>query len=113
MAAAPKKSRSAPAEVVKNRVVEVDQDGNVVDLPVEMKSVSWRGAEFTIPAKAEDFPADALIAFEEEHAFTAVKLILGEEQWERLADVSRRTARDVGAVFELLGKEAGFDRPGE
>lgn len=89
-----------------------EHDENTADGPT-MTSVDWRGRTFTFPADVEDWPADAVEAFENGRAMTAVHGVLGEAQWAAVKKVSRGTVRDVSELFELLAKAAGFDEAGE
>lgn len=95
------------------KVRVVDEDGADVDARLDSKVVEWRGEKFSIPAQIEDWPADAVLAFEEQKAMTAMKLILGPEQWETLRRISSGTVGEVSEVFELTAKAAGFESPGE
>lgn len=72
-------------------------------------SVLWRGKRFTLP-RAEDFPLEALEAEEEGKHLTALKLILGADQyttWRGLA----ATASDAEDFSAVVMKELGRGNP--
>lgn len=72
--------------------------------PAEI-TVTWRTETFTLP-QADDFPLDALEAEERGHHLTALRLILGEQQykaWRALA----RTARDAEEFSNVVMTELG------
>ncbi|GAA4527435.1 hypothetical protein [Amycolatopsis samaneae] len=68
-------------------------------------AVSWRGKRFTLPSPAE-FPLEALEAEEDGKHLTALKLILGADQyatWRGLAS----TAADAEDFSAVVMKELG------
>jgi hypothetical protein len=68
-------------------------------------SVTWRGATFALPM-AEDFPLDALEAEEAGKQLTALKLILGVEQyrtWRGLASTTKDAEEFSAQVMRELG----------
>ncbi|HET8581771.1 MAG TPA: hypothetical protein VFL65_00855 [Jatrophihabitans sp.] len=79
----------------------------------DVAAVEWRGRTFTFPADVEDWPAEAVEAFEQDKAMTAVHAVLGDKQWQAVRRVSGGTVREVVELFELLAKAAGFDDAGE
>lgn len=69
------------------------------------QSVRWRGARFMLPTAA-DFPLEALEAEEDGKHLTALKLILGADQyatWRGLAS----TAADAEDFSAVVMKELG------
>jgi len=71
--------------------------------------VSWRGKFFLLP-RPENFPLEALEAEEEGKHLTALKLILGADQyttWRRLAV----TAADAEEFSTVVMKELGRGNP--
>lgn len=69
-------------------------------------AVQWRGARFTLP-RAEDFPLEALEAEEEGKHLTALKLILGVDQyatWRGLASTAADAEEFSAAVMKELGR---------
>jgi len=67
--------------------------------------ITWRAERFTLP-RAMDFPLEALEAEEEGKHLTALKLILGAEQykiWRALA----ATAADAEDFSSVVMKELG------
>ncbi|MBE8515984.1 hypothetical protein ILP97_00315 [Amycolatopsis sp. H6(2020)] len=68
-------------------------------------NVAWRGKRFALP-RAEDFPLEALEAEEQGEHLTALKLILGADQyttWRSLA----ATAADAEDFSAVVMKELG------
>jgi hypothetical protein len=68
-------------------------------------SVSWRGTTFALPAP-DDFPLDALEAEEEGKTLTALRLILGADQyqtWRGLASTARDAEEFSGQIMRELG----------
>ncbi|MDT8910887.1 hypothetical protein [Amycolatopsis sp. PS_44_ISF1] len=69
-------------------------------------AVAWRGKRFTLPAP-EKFPLEALEAEEEGKHLTALKLILGAEQykeWRGLAATAADAEEFSAAVMKELGR---------
>ncbi|MFD8494270.1 hypothetical protein [Amycolatopsis sp. NPDC059657] len=72
-------------------------------------SVTWRGEQFTLPS-AQDFPLAALEAEEDGKHLTALKCILGVDQyatWRNLA----ATAADAEDFSAVVMKELGRGNP--
>ena len=72
-------------------------------------TLTWRGKRFTLPTPT-DFPLEALEAEEEGKHLTALKLILGKEQyatWRGLAT----TAADAEDFSAVVMKELGRGNP--
>lgn len=67
--------------------------------------VSWRDTEFVLP-RAEDFPLEALEAEENGKHLTALRLVLGEEQYERWRSMAR-TAADAEEFSQVVMSELG------
>lgn len=68
-------------------------------------AVMWRGKRFTLPT-ADDFPLDALEAEEQGKHLTALRLILGPEQyatWRSMAATARDAEEFSTAVMRELG----------
>lgn len=69
-------------------------------------SVQWRGKRFTLP-RAEDFPLEALEAEEDGKHLTALRLILGPDQyttWRGLASTAADAEEFSAAVMKELGR---------
>ena len=78
-------------------------------LPGAALAVTWRGKRFTLP-RSEDFPLEALEAEEDGKHLTALKLILGLDQyatWRSLAT----TAADAEDFSAVVMKELGRGNP--
>lgn len=74
--------------------------------PTTDLTVRWRGTAFTLP-RAEDFPLEALEAEEEGKHLTALKLILGANQyaaWRGLASTAADAEEFSAAVMKELGR---------
>jgi hypothetical protein len=74
--------------------------------PAAGLAVQWRGTRFTLP-RAEDFPLEALEAEEEGKHLTALKLILGADQyktWRGLASTAADAEEFSAAVMKELGR---------
>lgn len=70
-------------------------------------TVAWRDFEFTLPAELEDWPIDVTLAFENGKAVTGVRLLLGPEQWGRLAATKPRN-RDINDLFQVIAERLGL-----
>ncbi|WET76898.1 hypothetical protein P3102_22610 [Amycolatopsis sp. QT-25] len=73
--------------------------------PGAVLTVTWRGKRFTLPS-AQEFPLEALEAEEEGKHLTALKLILGGDQyatWRALAS----TAADAEDFSSVVMRELG------
>lgn len=79
---------------------------------VETIDVEWNGNTYTIAASADDWPVEVTLAFEENKAATAVKMLLGAEQWDTFAAM-RPTNRDMAELFDTIAKRLGFTSAGE
>lgn len=69
-------------------------------------AVMWRGKRFTLP-RAEEFPLEAMEAEEEGKHLTALKLILGAEQyatWRALASTAADAEDFSSVVMAELGR---------
>jgi hypothetical protein len=68
-------------------------------------TVSWRGTTYTLPT-ADDFPLDALEAEENGKTLTALRLILGDEQYATWR-ADARTAGDAEEFSTHIMRELG------
>jgi hypothetical protein len=68
-------------------------------------TVSWRGTTFVLPS-ADDFPLDALEAEEAGRHLTALRLILGDDQYATWR-AEARTARDAEEFSAVVMGELG------
>ena len=78
---------------------------------IDTVTVEFDGEEYTIPADPLDWDLTVTEAFELGRAITAVRGLLGPEQF---ATVTRKryTNRKFGELFDLLAKAGGFDDSG-
>ncbi|WP_158885081.1 hypothetical protein [Amycolatopsis anabasis] len=72
-------------------------------------AVMWRGKRFTLP-RAEDFPLEALEAEEEGKHLTALKLILGVDQYATWRSLASK-AGDADEFSETVMRELGRGNP--
>lgn len=68
-------------------------------------TVTWRGVTYTLP-QADDFPLDALEAEEQGKHLTALRLVLGPEQYKTWRGEAR-TARDAEEFSSEVMTELG------
>lgn len=82
-------------------------------------TITWEGVTVTFPSSVEQLDPDVLEAFENEKAITAVRGLLGSDEYERvraefLAKHSRKLAvGDLAGLMELVAEALGFGTPGE
>lgn len=87
--------------------------------PATTITVDWDGVAVAIPAAIEDWDVEALEAFETGRAIRALRLLLGDEQHERiLAAWAQRTGRraklgDLVRLFDGIARAYGFSDAGE
>ena len=79
---------------------------------VEEVSVSWRDLTFTFPADTDDWPVEALEAFEQGKAATAIRALAGPKAWVEFKKRNPRV-RDMSDVFKDFARAAGFSDAGE
>lgn len=72
------------------------------------KSFEWEGQIFTLP-HPDDWPLDALVAFEENRQISAIRHVLGD-QWRR---IGQHSVNQTKTLFDALAQAAGFTSPGE
>lgn len=70
-----------------------------------LASIEFEGANYTIPA-ADEWPVDALIAYEDGKIATLLRELLGTEQWGRFTKTPRKVS-DLTALFKEI--EKGLD----
>lgn len=86
---------------------------NTTDNSDTVTSLGWRGITFTFPVDMDEWPADAVEAFEQGQAMSAVHALLGDRQWQAVKRVSKRTVGDVSDLAAEIAKAAGFTSLGE
>ncbi|WP_405560685.1 hypothetical protein [Streptomyces sp. NBC_01180] len=68
-------------------------------------TVEFNGDTYQVPP-ADDWDLDVLEAIDESHMTTALRALLGDEQYATFRK-SNRKVRDLGAFFETAGKVVG------
>jgi len=81
----------------------------VAALPDTGLAVTWRGKRFALPSP-EQFPLEALEAEEEGKHLTALKLILGADQYKTWRGLAT-TAADAEDFSAVVMKELGRGNP--
>lgn len=73
--------------------------------------IEFNGAEFTIPGDPLDWTNDAMLAFEQGKAVTALREILGADVYAR-HKMGGWSMRQTQGLFEIIAEKAGFARSG-
>lgn len=73
--------------------------------------IQFDGEEYEIPADPADWPVDASEAMEHNHVITAVRIMLGPKQWQKVARKKYRN-RKFRELFDLIATESGFGTSG-
>jgi hypothetical protein len=71
--------------------------------------VMWRGKRFSLPAP-QDYPLDAIEAEENGRTLTALRLILGEDQYATFRTLARTTG-DADDFSKAIMRELGRGNP--
>lgn len=88
-----------------------------MDTPAESEAteqpstIQWRGLTFTVPP-SDDWSVEALRAFEDGRAATAVSLVVGKAEWAAF-EATRPKIRDFKALADEFARVAGFEDSGE
>ena len=99
----PPKGATVP-EDHKKSAAQIEAEG------IEMVDVEWRGHTFTIVADADDYPLEAVMAFERGENFAALEMVLGTKQWAEFIKTKplKRDAIDLfAAINDALGLDSG------
>jgi hypothetical protein len=92
---------------------QVEADGD------DTLTIDWDGVTVTIPAALEDWDPDALEAFENQRAMSALRGLLGRAGYEQLRrDFAVKHGRkvkvgDLIGLLERVAQEYGFVAQGE
>lgn len=78
---------------------------------VQTIDVEWRGHTFTVPADADDWTVEAMMAFEEGLNAHGLKAILEPAAWAELMATKPRK-RDLMDLFDAMAKALGMDSSG-
>lgn len=79
---------------------------------VETVDVEWRGHTFTIVADADDYPLEAVMAFERGQNFVGLEIVLGPKQWHEFMKTKPRKSDGVDLMGAMNGA-LGFGDSGE
>jgi len=80
-------------------------------LGIETETVEYDGEEYTIPADPMDWSLPVTQAFEDGKVLTAIRGLLGPDQYRTLLGKGY-TNRRFSELFELLAKAGGFETAG-
>ncbi|GGU46822.1 hypothetical protein [Lentzea flava] len=72
-------------------------------------AVMWRGKRFGLPAP-KDYPLDAIEAEEQGRTLTALRLILGEDQYATFCELAKTTG-DADDFSKAIMRELGRGNP--
>ncbi|CAM3624611.1 hypothetical protein GCM10009799_05920 [Nocardiopsis rhodophaea] len=78
----------------------------------EPKRLTLAGAEYRLPATSEHWPLETMEAFEEGKVVTALRGLLGPDQWKQLKSTGA-TLSDLNTLAEQIASAYGFDTAGE
>ena len=74
--------------------------------------IVWRDHTFTIGSDADDYPVEVVLAFEDGHNVTALRGLLGPEQWATFM-ATKPVRRDISALFDTINTVLGYGSVGE
>ncbi|MGV8972251.1 MAG: hypothetical protein ACOH10_08000 [Rhodoglobus sp.] len=75
---------------------------------VEMIDVEWHGHVYAVPADADDWSVEAMMAFESGLNAHGLQAILKPADWKTLMATSPRK-RDLMDLFDTMAKALGLD----
>lgn len=75
-------------------------------------TIAWREHTFEVLAEVNDWPIEATLAYEEGKPATALRQLLGPDQWATFMK-TKPTNGDMGEIFDAIAKELGFEGAGE
>lgn len=85
---------------------------------VESVDVEAYGETFSLPGSPEDWPLDAMEAFEQQRVLQWASQLLGTDDWRRLKTAIKRSTgkqpavRDLTPLMERVAELYGFDELG-
>ena len=97
-------------EIPKGATVPEDHKKSAVQLEAEKSEtaeVTWREHTFTVVSDPDDYPVEAVMAFESGRNFTGLEIILGAKQWAEFMKTKPRK-RDGVELFEAIGEALGL-----
>lgn len=86
---------------------------------VETATVDWDGVKVTVPATGDDLDPDAIEAFEQGKAVSAIRSVLGSDHYDAIrSDWGRLHGRrpvlsDIARLVEAVVQVWGFESKGE
>lgn len=95
---------------------------NEVEAAPEATFVShldWQGVSVKVPAGLDDVDPDAIEAFENDKAITALRSIFGSDEYDRARNEftkvngHRPTMKDIGTLSDAVAEHFGFTSAGE
>lgn len=78
---------------------------------IDTIEILFDGEKYEIPADPADWPIEASEAMEYNRVITAVRLMLGPKQWQRVLRKKYRN-RKFRELFDLISNEGGFGNSG-
>lgn len=99
-----------------------DPEEPIVPVPMEATFVAhldWEGVSVKVPAGLDDVDPDAIEAFENDKAITALRSIFGSDEYERArnefakVNARRPTMKDIGTLSDAVAEHFGFTSAGE
>lgn len=97
-------------EIPKGATVPDDHKKPAAQLEAEKSEttdVTWREHTFTVVSDVDDYPVEAVMAFETGRNFTGLEIILGPAQWAEFMKTKPRK-RDGLSLFEVIGEALGL-----
>ena len=101
----PPKGATVPTDHLKS-AAQIEAEG------VETVDVEWRGLAFAIVADADDYPLEAVMAFERGQNFVGLELILGPKQWAEFMKTKPKKSDGVD-LMGVMNDALGFGDSGE
>jgi len=92
-----------PADHLEAVRAEAEGDG--------LATIEFNGITFSFPADPLDWTNDAMLAFEESKAVTALRAVLGADAYAKHR-LGSWTMRATTGLFEAIAEKAGFARSG-
>lgn len=97
-------------EIPKGATVPDDHKKSAVQLEAEKSEtadVTWRGHTFTVVSDPDDYPVNAVMAFESGRNFSGLEIILGPKQWVEFMK-TKPLKRDGVDLFQSIGEALGL-----
>ena len=101
----PTQDRKAPAGVTPAFDLEAAAQAAADEAQAKPVPFILRGEHFTLPP-AQDWPIEAQIALSQENLGDGLRLMIGDDEWDRFLSV-RPTMAEVQALFQHVAKVSG------